>query len=97
MPNTFPLPKYFCHDVKVALETKQLTKETCSQFLSAVSSSMLAYKRYPTAEDYRNVSVSIFDKYEYMKSTPYIRYIYNVTLITIITNLAVRGHIARVL
>ena len=88
LPNTFSLPKHFRRDVEVALETKQLTKETHSQFFSAVASSMLAYKRYPTAEDYRNVSVSICDKYEYMKSpvgSPYVHniYIYNVTLITI--------------
>ena len=87
LPNPFPLPKHFHCDVEVALETKQLTKETRSQFFSAVASSMLAYKCYPTAEDYRNVSVSICDKNKYMKSpagSPNVRlYIYNVTIITI--------------
>ena len=68
LPIPFPLPKYFRHDVQVALTKKQMTKETRSHFFSAVASAMLTYKPYPTAEDYKSVASSITEKYEFMKS-----------------------------
>lgn len=45
-----------------------MTKETRKAFFSAVASAMLNYKRYPTANDYRNVAASILAKYEFLKS-----------------------------
>lgn len=76
LPNPFPLPKHYRHDVEVALSSKKLTKETRSQFLSAVASSMLTFKRYPTPDEYKNVALSICKEYEFLKSpvgTPEVR------------------------
>ena len=58
-PNPFPLLKPYRHDVEVALSSKKLTKETRSQFLSAVASSILTFKHYPTPDEYKNIALSI--------------------------------------
>ena len=75
LPNPFLLPKHFRADVEVALKSGKMTKETESAFLSAVASSMLIYKRYPTKDDYILVARTIVEKYKFMASpvgTPYV-------------------------
>ena len=43
-----------------------MTSETTKSFLSSVASTMLAYKRYPTREDYINVGRSVIQQYDFM-------------------------------
>lgn len=66
LPKPFPLPKHFRQDVECALRSKKMTTETRRAFFSAIASSMLNFKRYPTSEDYRNVAESILAKYEFL-------------------------------
>jgi hypothetical protein len=66
LPDPFPLPKHYRADVEVALRNKTLTSETTKSFLSSVAAAMLAYKRYPTREDYVNVGRSVIQQYEFM-------------------------------
>ena len=76
LPTPYPIPLHFRSDVEVALNTKKMTKETKSAFFSAVAASMLAYKRYPSADDYRNVAQSVCERYSFFKSPigePYVR------------------------
>ena len=68
LPDPFPLPKHYRHDVELSLKTKKMTKETRSQFFSAVASSMLSFKRHPTADDYKNVARSICKEFDFLKS-----------------------------
>ena len=69
LPNPYPLPKHYRRDVEEALKRKALTKDTHSHFLSTVASSMFAFKRYPTSEDYKNVTKAIVQKYSFFKSS----------------------------
>lgn len=75
LPNPFPLPKYFRRDVLDKLNSKEMTSESTSAFLSSIASSMLLYKQYPTHDDYVCVGRSVIEKYPFMASpagTPYV-------------------------
>ena len=48
----------------MALRTQKMTKETNRAFLSAVAAAMLAYKRFPTKEEYTK---DILQKYPFMR------------------------------
>ena len=50
------LPKHFRPDVATGLESGKMTLETNKAFLSTVASSIFTYKKYPSNEDYINVS-----------------------------------------
>ena len=66
LPKPFPLPKHYRQDIETALRNKQMTRETRSAFFTAIASSMLNYKRYPTSDDYKNVAQSIITSYEFL-------------------------------
>ncbi len=68
LPDPFPLPENFRRDVEVALKTQKMSRETTRSFYSAVASSMLCYKHYPTKEEYTRVAVEIIRKYPFLKS-----------------------------
>lgn len=68
LPTPFPLPKHYRRDIEVALNAKKMTRETKRAFLSTVASTMLAYKQYPSKEDYTNVATSICQEYTFFKS-----------------------------
>ena len=75
LPDTFPLTKHYRADVELALKSGSMTEDTTRAFLSCVAASMFTYKRYPTADDYRNVARVIIQKYPFMKSptgTPHV-------------------------
>lgn len=75
LPDPYPLPKYYRADIEKALATGQLTKEVRSSFLSAVASSMLVFKRFPSRDDYVCVARTIIKKYPFLSSpagTPYV-------------------------
>ena len=77
LPDPFPLPKHYRADVELALKSGNMTEDTNRAFLSCVAASMFTYKRYPTADDYRNVARVIIQKYPFMKSptgTPYVSF-----------------------
>ena len=63
LPDPFPLPKYYRVDVQEALESRKMTVQTMSSFLSSVASSMYVYKRYSTRDDYITVARSVVQKY----------------------------------
>ena len=67
-PKPFPLPKHFGKDIEIGLKAKKMTNETKRSFLSTIASTMLAYKQYPTREDYMNVATSICQEYDFLKS-----------------------------
>ena len=67
LPDPFPLPKNFPSEVEMALRTQKMTKETNRAFLSAVAAAMLAYKRFPTKEEYTRVAKDILQKYPFMR------------------------------
>ncbi len=76
LPDPYPLPKYYRADIEKALATGKMTKETRSSFLSAVASSMLVFKRFPTRDDCVCVARTIINKYLFLSSpagTPYVR------------------------
>lgn len=84
LPNPFPLPKHFRADVEAALANKKMTMETTAAFYSAIASSMLVFKKYPTPEDYITVGRSIVQKYDFLSQpvgTPYVSFHYNLKLI----------------
>ena len=71
----FELPKHYRPDVEVDLKSGSMTEDTTRAFLSSVPASMFMYKRYPSADDYRNVARVILQKYPFMKSAtgkPYV-------------------------
>ena len=75
LPDPFPLPKHYRADVEPALKSGNMTEDTTRELLSCVATSMFTYKRYPTADDYRNVARVTIQKYPFMKSptgTPYV-------------------------
>ena len=78
LPDPFPLPENFRYDVEVALKSGKMSRETSKSFLSAVASSMLSYKRYPSRDEYVMVAMTIINKYPFMKSpsgSPTVSYI----------------------
>ena len=68
LPSPFPLPKYYPYGVEQALNSKQMTRETTTKFMSCIAGAMLNYKRYPTSQDYNNVAQTVIDKYPHLKS-----------------------------
>ena len=68
LPDPFELPKHYRADVEVDLKSGSMTEDTTRSFLSSVAASMFTYKRYPSADDYRNVARVIIQKYPFMKS-----------------------------
>ena len=68
LPVPFPLPRHYPYNVELALNSKQMTRETTSKFISVVAGAMLSYKCYPTIDDYNNVGQSIIQKYPHLKS-----------------------------
>lgn len=68
LPDPFDLPKHYRADVEAALACKTMTKDTTKAFFSSVASSMLKFKRYPTKEDYLNVSRVVVTKYPFLAS-----------------------------
>ena len=77
LPDPFLLPKFYRADVELALKSSTMTEDTTR---ACVAASMFTYKRYPTADDYRNARV-IINKYPFLKSptgTPYV----SLTLVT---------------
>ena len=56
LPDPFELPKHYRPDVEVDLKSGSMTEDTTRAFLSSVAASMFTYKRYPSADDYRNVA-----------------------------------------
>ena len=68
LPDPFELPKHYRADVEVDLKSGSMTEDTTRAFLSSVAASMFTYKRYPSADDYRNVARVIIQKYPFMKS-----------------------------
>ena len=80
LPDPFPLPK---PDVEKALKEGCISKTCRSHFLSSVASLILAYKKYPTREDYVCVAHSIIKNYPFLKAppgagSPYVSWIYSV-------------------
>ena len=72
LPDPFPLPKNYRHDIEVSLKSGEMTQETRSAFLSSIASAMLNYKKY---DDHICVSRSIIAKYPFMRSptgAPYV-------------------------
>lgn len=68
LPDPFEVPKHYRADVEVDLKSGSMTEDTTRAFLSSVAASMFTYKRYPSADDYRNVARVIIQKYPFMKS-----------------------------
>ena len=52
LPDSYPLPKLLQADVKMSLNKGKMTNR---KFISAIVSSILAYKKYHSSEDYVNV------------------------------------------
>ena len=50
-------------DIKIALQNKKMSTESNRNFITAVVSAILAFKKYPTASDYENVEWAIVLKY----------------------------------
>lgn len=63
LPDPFPLPKHYPHNIEEALKEGKLSLTQKQDFFSEIASSMLRYKRYPTKEDYICVGCSIIKKY----------------------------------
>ena len=74
LPLPFPLPKHYSADVEVALRTKKMSTETTRRFVSSIAGTMLTYKRYPSQEDYRNVTESVIP--DTLFSNPRMLYMY---------------------
>jgi hypothetical protein len=68
LPSPFPLPKHYPYNVESALNSKKMTKDVMSKFISVIAGTMLTYKRYPTSEDYYNVAQSVITKYPHLRS-----------------------------
>ena len=52
LPSPFPLPKYYPYGVEQALNSKQMTRETTTKFMSCIA----------------NVTQHLIDKYPHLKS-----------------------------
>lgn len=77
LPDPFPLPKHYHHNVDSALRSKKMSTKDKQQFISEVASAMLQYKKYPSRDDYVCVARSIVAKYPFLKSSdakPYVSY-----------------------
>ena len=78
LPDPFPLPKHFPHDVEVALKRRKLSSSEKRRFISEVASAMLRFKRYPSREDYLCVARSIVATYPFFKSSDAKLYVSNI-------------------
>ncbi len=63
LPEPFPLPKHYRSDVEHALQVGQMTRETTSSFITAITGAILVYKKYPTGKDLEMVARTIVRKY----------------------------------
>ena len=68
LPYPFPLPKFYGAEIDAALKSKKMTMGARQGFVSKVASAMLCYKRYPSTDDYTNVSYVITQAYPFMKA-----------------------------
>ena len=68
LPDPYPLPKHFQADVEMSLNEGKMTRDTNRKFISAIASSILAYKKYPSSEDYINVGRTVLKKYPFLRS-----------------------------
>lgn len=78
LPEPYPLPKHFKSNIEQDLKNGKMSLNSRRVFLSDVASSMLAYKKYPTRDDYANVARSIIKDYPFLKAplgagTPHVR------------------------
>ena len=62
LPNPYPLPKHFQADVEKSINEGKMTRNTNRKFILAIASSILAYKKYPSCEDYVSVGRNIIKK-----------------------------------
>ena len=81
LPEPYPLPKHFKSDVETDLKSGKMSFNSHRVFMSHIASSMLAFKKYPTRDDYANVARTILKEYPFFKSapgsgTPYVSYMY---------------------
>ncbi len=70
LPCPFSLPTHYRDDVEQCLKTKFMTQQSKRSFFSAIASSMLAYKRYPSSKDFIGVYRSIVAKYPFFEAVP---------------------------
>ena len=68
LPNPFPLPKHYPHQLEVALQSGNLTLKQKRIFVSEIASCMLHFKRYPDRDDYLCVAQTILRKYPFFKA-----------------------------
>ena len=69
LPDPFPLPKHYPHDIQCALNMKKMSIKDKQSFVSEIASSMLRFKRYPTCDDYLCVAKTVLDKYPFLKTS----------------------------
>lgn len=75
LPDPFPLPKHYPHDIQCALNVKKMSIKDKQRFVSEIASAMLRFKRYPTRDDYLCVAKTVLDKYPFLKTSdkkPYV-------------------------
>ena len=75
LPDPFPLPKHYPHDIQSALQTKKMSVKDKQRFISEIASAMLRYKKYPTRDDYFCVAKIVLNKYPFLKTSdrkPYV-------------------------
>ena len=75
LPDPFPLPKHYPHQLESALATGKLSSKQKQAFVSEVASCMLRFKRYPSRDDYICVARSVISKYPFFKTNggnPYV-------------------------
>ena len=82
LPDPFPLPKHFPHDVEVALKRRKLSSSEKRRFISEVASAMLKL-RYPSREDYLCVARSIVATYPFQV----ILYVSNIKIVWVYSRL----------
>ena len=68
LPDPFPLPQHYSAEVEAGLKAKKISSTARIAFTNKVACAMLCYKRYPTKEDYENVTRVITQKYPFMKA-----------------------------
>ena len=68
LPDPYPLPKHFKTDVEFHLKQRRMSTHSRRVFLSDIAASMLAYKQYPSKDDYTNVALSVISKYPFLKA-----------------------------
>lgn len=67
LPDPFPLPTHYSHDIEVALSRKKMSTNEKQRFISDIASAMLCYKQLPSHDDYVAVARTVIKKYPFIK------------------------------